>query len=437
MQATVLAMPKAEEKKDEKRKHGSGRIWRRGKTLLIGYYDTNGKRRWENATKQIEAERRAGKRVSDDEKFAEQLLRKRIGARENGILPPLSKSRVTVAELYEDEKAYLENSGKSKTAAWLKSRWNLRLSDAFGPRRAREIRLADLVAYQTQRMDAYRKKFPNATAKKLAACESAVNSDLAALRMMFYKGKKLDKVDVVPTFPEKLGGALEREGTISPEQFQAMMVACQPDELWLKAFLTMAHTWGYRLRELLNLQVARVNLKDRTVYLPPRSTKNKKPRLIPISEAEIPLLLFCIEGKSMNDFVLTRKDGKQVLDFRARWEQLVTEAKAGHLEIDLKGNQIWCPAIPHDLRRTAISRMLSGGMPPEAVRLVVGHISPEMTQRYYRPAIDTLRRLQKAAEANLAVLATDDQIPTNRRLSNGYTSDTIQENSTTKEKQVL
>jgi len=49
--------------------------------------------------------------------------------------------------------------------------------------------------------------------------------------------------------------------------------------------------------------------------------------------------------------------------------------------------------------------MLSGGMPPEAVRAVVGHISPEMTSRYYKPAIETLRRLQRAAEANLGILA--------------------------------
>jgi hypothetical protein len=109
----------------------------------------------------------------------------------------------------------------------------------------------------------------------------------------------------------------------------------------------------------------------------------------------------------------------------------------GHFEIDLKGNQTCCPAIPHDLRGTAISRMLSGGMPPEAVRSVVGHISPEITQRYYRPAIDTLPRLQKAAEANLEKLAKKEQIPETRRLLNGYTSDTIQEDSALKAEQVL
>lgn len=420
----------------KKRERGTGRIFWKGKTRWIQYYDASGRRRRESVAPEIELQKKMGRKNVDVEKVAEQLLRKRIGAKENDILPPAKKSRVTVQELYEDEIAYLVN-GKPKTAAWLKTRWDLRLSDTFGPRRAREIRLADLTAYQSQRMEYYRKTFPNATPKKLAACETAVNGDLAALRMMFYKGKELEKVDIVPTFPKKLNGALEREGTVTEEQFQSMLKACSPDELWLKTFLTMAYTWGYRLRELLNLQCARVNLRERTVYLPPRSTKNKQPRLIPISDKEIPLLLSCVEGKAAQDFVFTRKDGKRVLDFRERWEQLVAETKAGHSEIDLSGKQVWYPAIPHDLRRTAVSRMLSGGMPPEAVRSVVGHISPEMTQRYYRPAIDTLRRLQRAAEVNLTNLTKDEEITENRRLTFGAGSGPTQEKPDPSPKQVL
>ncbi len=170
-----------------------------------------------------------------------------------------------------------------------------------------------------------------------------------------------------------------------------------------------------------------MNLREGTVYLPPRSTKNKKPRPVPIADAEVPLLKECLAGKAPQDFVLTRKDGKRILDFRTRWEQLVEEAKAGHVEVDLNGKQTWCAAIPHDLRRTAISRMLSGGMPPEAVRAIVGHISPEMTARYYKPAIETLRRLQRAAEVNLQLLAKEGEIPENRRLTNGASSGQIQD----------
>ena len=203
---------------------------------------------------------------------------------------------------------------------------------------------------------------------------------------------------------------MEREGTVTPEQFQEMLASCRPHELWLRTFLTMSVAWGYRVRELLDLQCARVNLGARTVYLPPRSTKNKRPRLIPISDAEFPLLSACVSGKGPQDFVLTRCCGKRIMNFAKRWAVLVARANAGHFEITTDGKQTWYPAIPHDLRRTAISQMLSGGMPPEAVRAVVGHISPAMTQRYYKPALEMLRSLRSASASNFAAMQTP-QLP--------------------------
>jgi len=393
------------ERKKGKKGCGEGRIYFKddGFTLWIDYYDASGRQRRESVAPELRALSLAGRKNLDPLKVAEQLLRKRIGAKDNGILPSPKKARVTVSELYEYKLAQLQSKRKPRTVSWFKARWELRLKDRFGPRKASTVCRADLEAYQAERMAYYREKYPSATPRKIAACENAVNGDLAALRMMFRFAKRLEKIDIVPSFPEEFEGAQEREGTVTDEQFRAMLDHCKPDETWLRTFLTMAYTWGYRVMELLNLQCGRVNLKERTVYLPPRSTKNKKPRMVPISDKEVPLLLDCIEGKAVEDFVFTRKNGKRVLDFRERWEQLVEAAKAGHTEIGL-GKRTWIPAIPHDLRRTAVSRMLSGGMGAESVRAIVGHLTPEMTQKYYRPGIDTLRRLQQAAEANLGTL---------------------------------
>lgn len=403
------------ETKGLRRERGTGRVWLRGDTLWIRYYSF-GKQRSESCAEHIRNFRKDHpKSALTDRQLAEQLLAKRIGARLNNVPPPQEKSRILVAELYEDKVANLKQ-GSPKTADWMKSRWERRLRDYFGARRAREIRLADLTAYQTERMEFYREQFPEATPKKLSACESAVNGDLDPLRMMFGYGKQLEKVDIIPTFPEKLDGSQERVGTVTQEQFDGMLAACQDDETWLKTFLTMAFTWGYRLRELLSLQVARVNLRDRTVYLPPRSTKNKQPRTIPISDREVPLLEACIAGKAPQDFVFTRSDGTHVRDIRHPWERIVGTAEAGHAEFSLTGTETWFPAIPHDLRRTAISRMLSGGMPPESVRTIVGHLSPEMTQRYYKPAIETLRRMQRAAETQMTLLSGSEQVSKDHRL---------------------
>jgi integrase len=410
MAATAVAL-----KTKSTRERGTGRVWLRGEIPWIRYYSF-GKQRSESCAEYIENFRRVhSKSARTNLEIAEELLAKRIGARLNDILPPPQKSRVTVAELYEDKLANLKQ-GSPKSADWMKSRWELRLRDYFGARRAREIRLADLTAYQTKRMEFYREQFPEASPKKLSACETNVNGDLSALRMMFSLGKQLEKIDIIPTFPKMFDGAMEREGTVTREQFDAMVAACQEDELWLKTFLMMAHTWGYRLRELLNLQCARVNLRDKTVYLPPRTTKNKQPRTVPISDREIPLLEACIAGKLPQDFVFTRRDGTHVRDIRHPWDRIVETAKAGHAEISLTGKEAWYPAIPHDLRRTAISQMLNGGMPPEAVRSIVGHLSPEMTKKYYRPAVDMLRRLQHAAELQVAFLSRPEEVSEDHRL---------------------
>src|SRR5215471_19078706 len=136
-----------------RRERGTGRIFYKGKTLWIQFYDASGRQRRESIAPELKALSLAGRKIVDPLKVAEQLLRKRIGAKENGILPSLKKSRVTVSELYDDEFAYLMNCGKDKTATWLKSRWDLRLNEHFGARRASEVRLADFAAYQTLRME--------------------------------------------------------------------------------------------------------------------------------------------------------------------------------------------------------------------------------------------------------------------------------------------
>lgn len=173
-----------------------------------------------------------------------------------------------------------------------------------------------LEAYQTYRLQEYRKEFPDADEKKLSACETPINKDLAVLRMVLYRGHALEKLAAVPPFPPKLQGAMERAGTVTEEQFRVMLADCGNDEFWLKAMLLMSYTWGYRLEELLKMRCIQVSLTDRIVYLPPRSTKNKRPRPIPISDDEIGPLRICVSGKMPEDKVFTRINSKPVKDFR-------------------------------------------------------------------------------------------------------------------------
>lgn len=373
-----------------KRPRGSGGIYSvpGSRFLWICFYDANGKLRRESS---------GSERLTD----AQNLLKKRMAEAHNGTFIEPKKRRVTIDELYQDEIADLEK--RRKQTGWVKPCW-ARLQEFFGGRQACMIRRADLEAYQSHRLQEYRKEFPDAKEKKLSACESQINKDLAVLRMVLYRGHAMEKLAAVPPFPPPLQGAMERTGTVTDEQFRAMLADCADDEIWLKTMVLMAYTWGYRLNELLKMRCIQVSLSDRIVYLPPRSTKNKRPRPIPISDDEIGPLRLCVNGKAPEDRVFTRANGKPVEDFRDRWDKLVAASNAGHMEINERGERVWIPAIFHDFRRTASTNLLAGGMSPANVRAIVGHLSEEMTSRYNKPAMATLAAQQRHGAALLAAM---------------------------------
>ena len=74
------------------------------------------------------------------------------------------------------------------------------------------------------------------------------------------------------------------------------------------------------------------------------------------------------------------------------------------MEINERGERVWIPAIFHDLRKSASTNLLAGGMSPENVRKVVGHLSEEMTARYNQPAMTTLAAQQRKGAALLAAM---------------------------------
>lgn len=337
---------------------------------------------------------------------AEKERRKIMRQKEDHTLLDKKTDRLTLRDLYQYKLADLEKHHKD--TKWVKPCW-ARLDEYMGSRKANTLRLADLSSYQTYRMGKYRVQFKDADAEKLQACEGQVNKDMRLLKSILYHAQEIEKLKIVPSFPKDLMGPKEREGTISEYQYQTIRGLCRDNELWLKTMLTMGWMWGYRAKELCRMRVVQVNLEDRYVILPPRTTKNKQARTIPISDEELPMLAECIRDKQPEDFVFTRSNGKPVLDFRDRWDSLVKISGAGHFEIDGEtGKKRWVPAIFHDLRRSAITTMLQGGMASENVRKVVGHLSKEMTDRYNKPATDSLRESRRlAAERSRKLLPPD------------------------------
>lgn len=151
-------------------------------------------------------------------------------------------------------------------------------------------------------------------------------------------------------------------------------------ELWLRALLTTAYTFGFRSGELLELRVGQINLFDRTICLDPGGTKNDDGRTIKMTR-EIFNLTVCVFGKGKDDYVFTR-GGEPVKDFRGAWWALCEKCGFGKFVKAEDDKLRWEGLLFHDLRRSAVRNMVRAGIPEVVSMKISGHKSRSVFDRY-------------------------------------------------------
>jgi integrase len=162
------------------------------------------------------------------------------------------------------------------------------------------------------------------------------------------------------------------------------MKKCE-EQPWLAALLSLYFHYGFRKQELLTMRVRQVNTSEGTLSLGVANTKAKKSRetqLDPNGEV-FRRVKKLIEDKGLDDFVFTRQDGKEVRDFRGTWDNLVAGLKTG----SGKGGRVTI----HDLRRSAVTRTQTLGIPQSLAKEVSGHLTDEVFSRYV-VTDDSIRR---------------------------------------------
>jgi integrase len=110
-----------------------------------------------------------------------------------------------------------------------------------------------------------------------------------------------------------------------------------------------------------------------------KSTKNGKTRVVRLNEKLVTLLTdFCRE-KQLDDFIFSINNGKSPIDhksiYKRFWKAL---EKIGINKEERKRRNITF----HSYRHLVNSLLLQAGMPPETVRLLLGHSGSAMTARY-------------------------------------------------------
>jgi integrase len=254
-----------------------------------------------------------------------------------------------------------------KSLADTKRRVNSRLRPFFGEMKAQSLSTSKLREYVARR-------------RRQETEPATINKELSWLRRSMNLGRRHDPPLVlhVPVF-EMLPTDNVREGTLTHEQYRAVRDQLPP---YARIALVVGYHTGARKGEIREIRRDKIDLARRRIQLPGRTTKNGKPRYLPIygdMVAEIDMALSITD--SMCSF-LVQRDGKPVYDFDKAW---ATACKAAGVP----------EALFHDLRRTALTNMIEAGLSEKEAMEISGHKTRAVFDRYH---IVSERRMMQNAE---------------------------------------
>jgi integrase len=346
-----------------------GEIILRGRIYYIRYYDGRGRRRLETTR-------------STERQEAEKQLRKRLSAKDAGVLPEAAIGSLTVKDATDDVIAdYKTNARKSLRD--VESKIRMHLLPFFGERRRMSsITTANIRAFiverQREEMDA------NGKITKRAAKPAEINRELAALRRAFNLAVQAGRLISKPHFP-MLKERNTRTGFLEQHQVDRICAALEATEAAddgrkksgeLANVVRFAFATGWRTAsEVLPLEWRHIDWTARTVRLEPGTTKNGEGRSFPFTSAIEEILKDQLEihetlkkAGTICPYVFHR-DGERIVYFRAAWKNACKAAG--------------CPgALVHDMRRSAVRTFERAGVPRSVAMSIVGHKTESIYRRY-------------------------------------------------------
>lgn len=368
-----------------------GEIILRGRIYYIRYYDGRGRRRLET-TKSAKHE------------DAEKLLRKRLSAKDAGVLPEAAIGSLTLKDATGDLISdYKTNARKSLRD--VESKITMHLLPFFGERRRMvSIGTPEIRWFIAERQDA-------------GAKPAEINRELAALRRSFNLAVQAGRLMTRPHFP-MLRECNTRRGFLDRDQIDRICTALEATETGddgrktaseLANVVRFAFATGWRTAsEVLPLEWRHVDWPGRCVRLDAHTTKNGEGRVFPFI-ADIEELLteqLAIQEQlkaagKICPFVFHR-NGERISHFRAAWRNAC--------------NAAGCPgALVHDMRRSAVRTFERAGVPRSVAMSLVGHktesiyrryaIVDEAMQREAAARLDAWRAAPRAAEPSTATVA--------------------------------
>lgn len=194
---------------------------------------------------------------------------------------------------------------------------------------------------------------------------------LAAIKQMFNYGEQVGVIDVSPIANIKasmlVGKRKPRSRFLTLDEIRAVWLELPNTSLTEHTIIAikLLLITGQRRGELMSARWDHIDWKDQTWNMP--QTKNGKPHTVPLSPLAEKLFLELESLSEGSPWCFPGKDGKHIT------EKGITRA-VGRKQENFKLNDKPIPHwTPHDLRRTAMTQMLSLGVPPHVAELATNH----------------------------------------------------------------
>ncbi|MFT3745067.1 MAG: tyrosine-type recombinase/integrase [Pyrinomonadaceae bacterium] len=198
---------------------------------------------------------------------------------------------------------------------------------------------------------------------------ATINHYLKWLRRLFNIAIEQGWLDVSPFKRGRplIVAALEVERTriLTPAEETALLSWCVGRREHLASIIVFGIETGCRKGEIMSLTWKQVDLENSCITINATNTKTEKPRMVPVTD-RLKAVLESLQKKRSTGKVFTTGE------FQDSFRRACEKAKLPDVHF-------------HDLRHTAITRMLEKGVPQPLVMKISGHTNIKTFLRYVNP----------------------------------------------------
>jgi integrase len=199
---------------------------------------------------------------------------------------------------------------------------------------------------------------------------TAVNRDLALIRAMLRKAHEKGWINRVPKVPISMSAENKRERILTHSEERSLLTHCTGLREHLRAVVILAVDTGLRKGEILSLERSHLDFINKRITITVTNAKTERARVVGMTPRIREELLQITE----------KATGEKLFEFADIKRAFKTACRAAGLE-DFHF---------HDLRATAITRMIRAGVPHTEVMKLSGHSVMKTFMKYLNPKGDAI-----------------------------------------------